>query len=46
MPFLLVPVGAYLYGRFVDGDGGVPWIRILLMLGVVGFIVYFFKAKR
>ncbi len=44
MPFLLLPVGAYLYGRFVDGDG-LPWLRMLLLLATVGFIIYMVKVK-
>ena len=45
MPLLLFPVGAYLYGRFVDGDDGFPWARIALMLVAAGVVIYMVRRK-
>ena len=46
MPFLLVPVGAYLYGRFVDGDDGIPWTRITIIAVALVAGIYVFKKVK
>ena len=46
MPFLLMPVGAYLYGRFVDGDSGIPWTRIAVIAVAVVAGIYFLKRAK
>jgi hypothetical protein len=46
MPFLLMPVGAYLYGRFVDGDEGIPWTRIAIISLAVVASIYFVKRGK
>ena len=46
MPLLLVPVGAYLYGRFVDGDDGIPWTRLAIIAASGAAVVYFLKKGK
>jgi len=45
MPFLLFPVGAYLYGRFVDGDDGIPWTRIAIISAALAVVVFMVRRK-
>ncbi len=46
MPFLLMPVGAYLYGRFVDSDDGIPWTRIAVIAIAIVAGIYFMKRGK
>ncbi len=46
MPWLLVlPVGSYLYGRFIDADDGLPW-RSFAVIGLIGFLIFYVIKRK
>lgn len=46
MPWLILPLGGYVYGKFFDTDEIIPWTRITIMVVVLGFVFYVYKKGR
>ena len=46
MPYLVVGLGTYLYGRFVDGDDGIPWTRLSIIAVALVAGIYIFKKVK
>lgn len=46
MPWLLLPVGGYVYGKFIDNDDLIPWTRITIIVIVLGLVFFMYKKGR